>query len=259
MIRAILFNVAFYVTTLLFLVLGSWLLFMPRRWAMLGFRAHAVTSVWLLHRIAGTRLEVRGRENLPPGPVLVAAKHQSAFDTFGLVSLMRDPAMIMKQELMWIPLYGWFAQKFGMIFVRRTAGPSALRRMARDAVERAGMGREIVIFPEGTRRPPGAPPDYKPGVILLYETLQIPCCPIALNSGLFWPRRSMLRYPGTIVVDFLDPIPAGLSREQFATRLQGAIESASDGLIVEAGAASDPPPTWREAMERVRCRQGAAA
>ena len=239
MIRSLLYAVAFYVASALYMVLGSWLLLAPRSWAMVGLKAHALTCVWLLRVIVGTRLEVRNREKLPPGPVLVASKHQSAWDTFGLLPLMRDPAMVMKHELIWIPFYGWFSQKFRMIFVRREAGPSALRQMARDASDRAEEGREIVIFPEGTRRAPGAPPDYKPGVVFLYEALKIPCCPVALNSGLFWPRRTLRRYPGTMVVEFLDPIPPGLPRSEFLPRLQDAIETASTALATEAAGTSD--------------------
>ncbi|MGI9383876.1 MAG: lysophospholipid acyltransferase family protein [Methyloligellaceae bacterium] len=237
MIRSVLFAIAFYLNSALFLVLGSWLLLSPRSWAMAALKAHGLVSVWLLRVIVGTRLEVRNHEKLPPGPVLVASKHQSAWDTFGLVPLMRDPAMIMKRELIWIPFYGWFSRKFRMIFVRRAAGPSALRRMARDAADRARDGREIIIFPEGTRRAPGAPPNYKPGVVLLYEALKIPCCPVALNSGLFWPRRTIRRYPGTIIVEFLDPIPPGLPRSEFLPRLQSAIETATDALAAEAASA----------------------
>lgn len=252
MIRSIIYTVVFYIVTALFLVLGSWLLLGPRSWAMAGLAAHGRTCVWLLRVICGTRMEVRGHEKLPPGPVLVASKHQSAWDTFALVPLLNDPAMIMKRELLWIPFYGWFSAKFRMIFVRREAGPSALRRMARDARDRAEAKREIVIFPEGTRRTPGAPADYKSGVLFLYDALKIPCAPIALNSGLYWPRRSFRRYPGTIVVEFLDPIPPGLSRTEFLKRLQNAIESKSDALIVEAAKAPNPPPI----AANVRARLG---
>lgn len=232
--RSLVYAVAFYVVTLAILVFGAWLLLGPRKWAMMGLRAHAVVSTWLLEKICGTRTEVRGRENLPQGAVLVASKHQSAWDTFGLVPLFRDPALVMKRELVFIPLYGWFAAKFGMIFVRREAGPAALRRMARDARDRAAMGREIVIFPEGTRRPPGSPPAYRPGVLFLYDALDVPCVPVALNSGLFWPRRSLRRYPGTIIVEFLQPIPPGLPRKEFRERLQTAVETATARLVAEA-------------------------
>ncbi len=233
-VRSLLFAVVFYVNTAVFLVLGSPLLLGPRRWAMLGLKAHAHASLWWLRLIAGTRLEVRGRENLPAGAVLVAAKHQSAWDTFALITLFRDPAMVMKAELGWIPLYGWFSHKFRHIFVQRERGPSALKRLIADARDRAAAGREIVIFPEGTRRAPGAPPDYKPGAIALYEALALPCIPLALNSGVFWPRRSWLRRPGTIVVEILPPMPPGMDRKRFKRELQERIEAATARLVEEA-------------------------
>lgn len=242
MLRALVFNIAFYLATALYLLLGSWLFLAPRRWAMVGLASHARTCLWLQRVIVGTRLEVRGHSRLPRGAALIAAKHQSAWDTFALVPLLHDPAIVMKEELKWIPFYGWFSVKFGMIFVRREAGPRALRQMARDARARAAEGRQILIFPEGTRRAPGAPPRYQPGVLFLYETLGLPCVPVALNSGLFWPRRSFRRYPGTIVVEFLEPIPPGLPRAQFKARLEEAIETASARLIAEARAAIPAPP-----------------
>ena len=234
MARSLLFDVLFYVTTTLFVVLGSPLLFAPRSWAMAALKVHGRFELWLLRVIVGTRLEVRGAEKLPEGACLVAAKHQSAWETFGLIPLFRDPALLMKRELFWIPFHGWFSYKFGMIPVDRDKGPAALRRMLREAKHRVADGREIVIFPEGTRRAPGAPPDYKTGVVLLYEALGVPCVPVALNSGLFWPRRSVERRPGTIVVEFLDPIPPGLPRTEFLERLIGAVETASDRLLTEA-------------------------
>jgi 1-acyl-sn-glycerol-3-phosphate acyltransferase len=234
-VRAFLFNVLFYVTTVLFLGLGSPLLFGPRSWAMWALALHARTELWLLKTIVGTKLEVRGREKLPKAACLVASKHQSAWETFALIPLFRDPAYLMKRELFWIPFHGWFSYKFKMIPVDRDKGPAALRRMLAEAKIRAAAGREIIIFPEGTRRAPGAPPDYKTGVFLLYEALQTPCVPVALNSGLFWPRRSLKRYPGTIIVEFLDPIPPGLSKREFLPRLQETIETASNRLIAEAG------------------------
>jgi 1-acyl-sn-glycerol-3-phosphate acyltransferase len=203
---------------------------------MAALAVHGRFEIWLLEVIAGTRLEVRGQDKLPKGACLVASKHQSAWETFALIPLFRDPAMLMKRELFWIPFHGWFSKKFEMIPVDRDKGPTALRRMLREAKKRVADGREIIIFPEGTRRPPGAPPDYKTGVILLYEALGVPCVPVALNSGLFWPRRSILRKPGTIVVEFLDPIPPGLPKAEFLTRLTGAIETASAHLLAEAKA-----------------------
>lgn len=248
---AVLFSISFYAATVLILVAAIPLFLGPRRWIIAALQLHGRVSVWLLKAIVGTRMEVRGHANLPPGPVLVAAKHQSAWDTFALTFLMRDPALVMKRELFWIPLYGWFSARMGMIGVRRAEGPAALRRMARDAQHRAGENREVLIFAEGTRRAPGAPPAYKPGVAHLYRALGVPCCPVALNSGLFWPRRSWKRYPGTIVVEFLEPIPPGLSRRDFMARLEAAIEPATDRLIAEAAAAPDAPPIPQAARERL--------
>ncbi|HLO22441.1 MAG TPA: lysophospholipid acyltransferase family protein [Methyloceanibacter sp.] len=234
MARSLLFNLLFYVTTALFVVLGSPLLFGPRSWAMAALAVHGRFELWLLKVIVGLKLEVRGQEKLPKGACLVASKHQSAWETFALTPLFRDPALLMKRELFWIPFHGWFSHKFEMIPVDRDKGPAALRAMLREAKKRIADGREIIIFPEGTRRAPGAPPDYKTGVVLLYDALGVPCVPVALNSGVFWPRRSLIRHPGTIIVEFLDPIPPGLPRGEFMSRLTSAIETASGRLLAEA-------------------------
>jgi 1-acyl-sn-glycerol-3-phosphate acyltransferase len=236
MARSVLFNILFFVTTTLFVVIGSPLLFMPRSWAMAALKVHARFELFLLRLIVGTKIEVRGEENIPKGPCLVASKHQSAWETFALIPIFRDPALLMKRELFWIPFHGWFSYKFQMIAVDRDKGPSALRRMLREARKRIEDGREIIIFPEGTRRVPGAPPDYKTGIVLLYDGLGVPCLPVALNSGLFWPRRSVIRRPGTIIVEILDPIPPGLPKAEFLRLLETAIEGASDRLLVEGGA-----------------------
>ena len=236
MARSLLFNLLFYVTTALYVVLGSPLLFAPRSWAMAALANHAHFELFLLRHIVGLKLEVRGHDKLPRTACLVASKHQSAWETFALIPLFRDPALLMKRELFWIPFHGWFSKKFEMIPVDRDKGPAALRAMLRETRKRVVHGREIIIFPEGTRRPPGAPPDYKTGVVLLYEALGIPCVPVALNSGLFWPRRSLLRRPGTIVVEFLDPIPPGLPKSEFLLRLIESIETASNRLLAEVKA-----------------------
>jgi 1-acyl-sn-glycerol-3-phosphate acyltransferase len=241
--RSLAFLVVLYINTALFRLLGSWVLMGARRGAMEGLRLHALASLWWLRIICGTRVEVRGREKIPPGACLVASKHQSAWDTFGLIPVFRDPAMVMKAELGWIPFYGWFSHKFEHIFVKRDRGPRALKAMIRDGRQRAAQGREIIIFPEGTRRPPGAPPDYKPGFIALYEGLAVTCVPLALNSGLFWPRRSILRFPGTIVVEILDPIPPGLPRAQARELITERIEKACARLIAEARSMPNPPPS----------------
>jgi 1-acyl-sn-glycerol-3-phosphate acyltransferase len=233
-LRSLIYNIVFYVNLVLFLVLGSPFYLTPRKWSVRALQAWATTSLWWLKLICGTRYEIRGAENIPEGAVLVAAKHQSAWDTFALLPLFDDPAMVLKRELVFIPLFGWFIPKFRMIPVARSSGASGLKAMVARAREAAVMGRQIVIFPEGTRRLPGAPPDYKPGAAALYLKLGLPCLPIALNSGLYWPRRKFLRYPGTIVVEILPLIEAGLTRGDFSKRLETAIETAT-ARLVEAG------------------------
>lgn len=241
-VHSIIYAVVFYLTTALFLILGSWLFFAPRSWAMKGLEIHGRTCVKLLKLICGTGFELRGAENIPDGGCLVVSKHQSAWDTFGLIPVFRDPAVVLKDELKWIPFYGWFCVKFEHILVRRERASVALKKMTADAQNRFSQSRQILIFPEGTRRNPGAPPDYKPGYVALYEGLGTAAVPLALNSGLFWPRRSFLRYPGTIVVSVLPPIPSGLPRKEFSKRMQAAIEDESNKLIAEALAKPNPPP-----------------
>jgi 1-acyl-sn-glycerol-3-phosphate acyltransferase len=199
-------------------------------------RMWAHSSLWLLKVLAGTKVEIRGREKIPAGGLLIAAKHQSLWETFALVTLFDDPAFILKRELMWIPFFGWYAWKGGSIPVNRKAGSQALIQMTERAREEAAHGRQVVIFPEGTRRPPGAPPAYKFGVAHLYQNLGVPCLPVALNSGLYWPRRRFIRRPGTIRVEILDPIPPGLPRDAFFKTMQDGIESASDRLLAEGRA-----------------------
>ncbi len=258
LLRSLIFALLFYLCTAIFVVGGSFLLLGPRRWAMAGLRAHAVVSLWLLRWIVGTRMELRGREKLPKPPYLVASKHQSAWDTFALIPIFSDPAMVMKWELTLIPFYGWFSRKFEHVFVRRERGPSALRSLVRDAKDRADAGREVVIFPEGTRRAPGAEPDYRSGAVALYEGLGLPCVPVALNSGLYWPRRKLLRYPGTIIVEILDPLPPGLPRAEFRAALEKRIETASSRLILEAARAPISPPIPADILARAKASLAAA-
>jgi 1-acyl-sn-glycerol-3-phosphate acyltransferase len=233
-LRSALYNVVFYVNLALFLVLGSEFFFLPRKWAVRALQAWAKSALWWMKVIVGTHIEVRGVEHIPHGAALVAGKHQSFWETFAILPCLNDPAMVLKKELSYIPFFGWFIHKFRMIIVERTAGSAALKDLVRRAKQEAARGRQIVIMPEGTRRPIDAPPDYKPGAAALYTNLDLPCVPFALNSGLFWPRRKFLRHPGTIVIEFLPPIPPGLPRKQFQARLEAAIETATARLVAEA-------------------------
>ncbi len=241
-VRSLVFAALFYALTALFLLAGSWLLLAPRRWAMAGLALHGRTCVALLRIICRTHVEIRGSHHVPSGGCLIISKHQSAWDTFALTPLFRDPAIVLKDELKWIPVYGWFCVKFNHILVKREKASAALKALISDAKSRVAEGREIIIFPEGTRTQPLAPADYKPGYVALYEALNVPAVPLALNSGLYWPRRSLMRYPGTIIVAFQPPIAPGMARAAFRHHVELTIEDASRALVVEAANSSTPPP-----------------
>jgi 1-acyl-sn-glycerol-3-phosphate acyltransferase len=232
-LRSLLFNALFYLNLVALMITALPAFVLPRRIVVEIAKQWGRNSLWLLRVICGVKVEYRGRDKIPPGPLLVAAKHQSTWDTFALLHLFADPTFIIKRELMWIPMFGWCSWKAGMIPVDRGAGKTALADMAKRARAALLERRQIVIFPEGTRRAPGAEPKYKVGIAQLYGEGVAPCLPIALNSGLFWPRRRFLRYPGTVVVDILDPIPPGLERGAFFTRLEDEIETATARLVAE--------------------------
>jgi len=241
-LRSLLFNCFFYVhtTIMLFALLPTE--FMSKRALMAGVKSWTRVNRWAMTAIGGVDVELRGLEHLPSGGVIVASKHQSTFETVALLDLFSDPTFVLKKELMSIPLFGWYAKKAEQIPVDRSAGRQALALMTERAREEAAKGRQIVIYPEGTRRPAGAEPAYKHGVAHLYEHLGVPLVPVALNSGLFWPRHGFRRPPGTLVVEFLPAIPPGQDPEAAFAAMREAIETGTDRLIAEALAAPNPPP-----------------
>lgn len=233
-LRSLIFNVLFYLTLVLWLIVAVPTFVMPSA-AILGVaKAWGRWNVWLMRMVCGTRVQFLGVERIPQGPLIIASKHQSMWETFALLRFIDQPIFILKRELNWIPFFGWYLMKAGMIGIDRKAGVRSLKMLARMTQQQMHRGRQLVIFPEGTRRPVGAPPAYKSGVALIYAEGDVPCMPVALNSGLCWPRRTFLRYPGTITVEFLDPLPPGLKRDAFMTRLEASIEGATDRLV-EAG------------------------
>jgi 1-acyl-sn-glycerol-3-phosphate acyltransferase len=233
LVRSVVFNVLFYLNLLLHSVAAVPTLVMPRRAIVEVCRFWARSNIWLLRAVCGIKVEFRGLEKIPAGPLLVAAKHQSLWETFALFIVFPDPAYILKRELIYIPFFGWYAWKAGMIPVDRGRRSQALADLTVRARAALDHKRQIIIFPEGTRRAPGAPPNYKYGVVHLYAETATPCLPVALNSGLFWPRRSFRRYPGTVVVEILDPIAPGLAKPAFAEQLQQVIETATARLVDE--------------------------
>jgi 1-acyl-sn-glycerol-3-phosphate acyltransferase len=235
LVRSIIFNVLFYVNLIAHLIAALPTFVLPYPCLRVFIRSYAMTSLWLLRVVCGTKVEWRGAEKIPKGACIVACKHQSLWETFSLYAVLHDPVYVLKRELMWIPLFGWYMWKAGQIPIDRTAGIGALARMTGRARKALAAGdRQIVVFPEGTRRSPGASPDYKPGIVYLYGKAGVPCVPMALNSGVYWPRRSLLRLPGIIIAEILDPIPPGLDNGTFFSQLQGSIEEASNRLLEES-------------------------
>jgi 1-acyl-sn-glycerol-3-phosphate acyltransferase len=235
-LRSFAFNVSFVATTALIGVAGLPMLLGPRHWSMQLGRFWAGSVLWLLGSIAGLRGEVRGMGHLPTGSCLIAMKHQSAWDTLMLQALFRDPAVVIKRELLCVPFYGWYARRAGSIPVDRRGGAGALRGMVAGARRAAAEGRPIIIFPQGTRTAPGHPVPYHPGVAALYQALYLPLIPAAVNSGLFWGRRSFLKRPGRIILEFLEPIAPRLSRRELMAELERRIETATTALEEEARA-----------------------
>ena len=229
-LRAALFNVAFFVMTLVLSVLYLPLLLAPPLWMMAAARGWIRAMQWLLRVVVGLDHRVVGAANLPNGPMLIAAKHQSAWETFAFNVLLADPVFVIKRELFWIPFYGWFAHHAGMIGIDRKGRASALKKMIADAQTALNARRPIIIFPEGTRTAPGTTPKYQTGIAALYQALDVPVVPIALNSGLYWGRRAFLKRPGTITVEILPPIPPGLPRDAFMRRLETSVEDAARRL-----------------------------
>jgi len=229
-LRSLVFNVLFGAWTGFLAVAGTPILLLPAgaTWALA--RLWIGGGLALLAAVVGLRHRVIGQEHCPPGPAIYAAKHQSAWDTLILSVLLDRPAFVLKQELLRVPFFGWYLRHCAMIPVDRQGRATALKRMLAAARAAADSGRPILIFPEGTRVPPGERRPYQPGIAALYGHLDLPVVPIALNSGLFWGRRSFSKRSGIITLQFLPPLPANLPRKDFIRELEDKIETASAEL-----------------------------
>lgn len=233
LLRSLLFAGVFYVWSTLCAIILAPLMLGPRWLTMRIMRLWAEGFIVLLRPICGIRVEVRGREHLPTGAALVAGKHQCMFDALGTLAIYPDGCFVTKKELFAIPFFGWWCRRAGMIAIDRAGGAKALRQLVADAAERMREARQLIIFPEGHRMPPGETGEYQPGVAALYRDLGLPCTPVATNSGVHWPAHGFIRRPGVIVYQFLEPIPAGLHRAAFMRELQTRIETASTALLDE--------------------------
>ena len=230
-VRSLIFTLWLYLSMPLFAIGLSPALLMPHGVAIAVIKLWARFVLFGLRWIAGVKVEVRGLEHRPTGPALIAAKHQGMLDVIAPFAFLDDACFVMKKELMPLPFFGWFAWKTKMIAVDRAAHAKALKDMVRQTRARLAEGRQILIFPEGTRTTPGEPADYKPGVAAIYRDVEAPCWPVATNSGVHWPAHGFKRYPGTVVFEFLPPIPAGLKRAAFMAELESRIETASTALL----------------------------
>ncbi len=230
-LRSLIFAIYMYGLMVVFGILGLPTLLGPRSWARGMLKTYLIVLWFGLRWICGVRYEVRGREHLPEGGALIASKHQSMWETLAFWGILPDPAIILKKSLVYMPFFGWFAVKLGNISIDRKGGASTLRAMLKQAKQRGSEGRQVLIFPEGTRTAPGENPEYKPGIVGLYQAMKVPCIPVALNSGVHMTNYCGLRKPGLIVVEFLEPIPPGLEKKQFLDLLHERISTASDRLL----------------------------
>ncbi|HEY1430344.1 MAG TPA: lysophospholipid acyltransferase family protein [Stellaceae bacterium] len=243
--RALAFNFAFFGWTAILGTLGLPFLFTPRAVTMRFGRFWAASVLVLLRLIVGLRHEIRGLDRVPRGGCVIAMKHQSAWDALVLPVVLGDPAVVVKRELLLLPFYGWYAARAGSIAIDRKAGAGALRQMLARARPVAAAGRPIVIFPEGTRVAPGERKPYQPGVAALYQALALPLVPAAVNSGLYWGRRSFVKRKGRIILEFLEPIPPGRTRPRLMAELERRIETASAALLREGMSATTARPQRR--------------
>ena len=235
MLRSLLFNLIYGIWSAAMHIVCLPLLLGPRAWIYGAAGLWIDVTFWLLKHVVGLDYRVVGAENLPQGSAIYAAKHQSAWETLFLSRYLHYPAFVLKRELLSIPLFGWYLRKVGMIAIDRKAGASALRDMTRQSAAVFAEGRSLLIFPEGTRVAPGQQRPYQPGIAGLYGQLKVPVVPIALNSGLFWGRRSYVKKPGTITVEILPAIQPGLDRKALMRDLENRIETAANRLASSAG------------------------
>jgi 1-acyl-sn-glycerol-3-phosphate acyltransferase len=229
-VRSLIYVALFYLWTAFVAIGATPILLGPVSWTYRMFHFWGRGVVAMLP-ICGIRVEVRGRQFIPTGPALVAPKHQCMLDVFAQFMWLPASAFVMKKELAWIPWFSWYAKKAGAIVIDRAGGAKTMRQVIREGIELFKHGRQVVTFPEGTRKAPGEAPDYKPGIAALYRELDVPVYPVATNAGVHWPAHGFIRKPGTIVFEYLEPIPPGLKRAEFMRVLEERIEAKSTELL----------------------------
>jgi 1-acyl-sn-glycerol-3-phosphate acyltransferase len=245
-IRSLIFNVVFVLNNIVWFILALPLLLLPRKiffpWVL---HPWCWSNLWLHSWICGVRMEFRGQENIPQGACIAASKHQSVWETLALTASFAEPRYILKKELMYVPLFGFYLMRTGQVPINRGNKADAITAVNKAAMLAMREGGQLLIFPEGTRRPVDAPPNYKMGVAHLYDALKVPVVPVAINAGVVWPRRTFIKYPGAIVMEYLPPIAPGLPKQDFIALLEKTIEEATNRLVAEARA----HPTFRKAQD----------
>ncbi len=235
-IRSLIFNILFFFTLAFGCIIGTIIGLFSRK-ATIPFW----NKIWMplccsFLKICGISIEIRGKEYIRQEGVIYAIKHQSSLETYCLSSYITKAVFILKKELTYVPLFGWAQHLYGMIAVNRAAGGATLKKLLHDAKDRIQQGRPIIIFPEGTRTKPGKTTDYKPGLVFLYQNLNVPVIPVAVNTGLFWAKNSFLRYPGKVVIEFLPPLPLNMDKKEFMAQLKEKIEDKCAQLNQESAA-----------------------
>jgi 1-acyl-sn-glycerol-3-phosphate acyltransferase len=191
--------------------------------SILGCKIWAYCVVYGAKYITGVNFVVKGK--VPKHPVIFASKHQSAWETAIFHILSPAPCYVLKKELMYIPFFGLYLAVSGQIWIDRSKGTAALKKLITQVNDRTSKGRSVVIFPEGTRTKPGSKPDYKSGIAVLYSKINAPIVPVSLNSGVYWGKNAFIKKPGTITIEFKHALPAGLSKQEFMQELEKQIEA----------------------------------
>lgn len=252
-VRSALFNILFYLNLIIQMIVFSPAYFlMPRKAAWVVPKNWVRSNHWLLKTVVGTDYVIDGLENIPQGSYIIAPKHQSFWDAYALLPHLDDPFYILKRELTWIPFFGWYVIKMRMVPINRGSRSKVMPEVMRQTKDQMKEGRQLIIYPEGTRRPVGAEPKYKFGIAKIYAELGVPVVPVAMNPGLFWPRRRFRRYPGTIRVRILPPIEPGLDPEIFMARLIEVTETATDALLMQTVKENPDLPLPPQALARVQ-------
>ena len=233
-LRSFTFNLLFFCWCMISAVIFAPAFIISPKAARSAGKPWANVTLWLVRIVCGIRYEIRGREHISDKPVIYASKHQSAWDTVIFWAILYHPTFVLKQSLLRIPLWGWYLWRMQMIAIDRSAGASSIKKIIKDSKAELAKGRPIIIFPEGTRKRPGAPTDYQPGILAMYKQLKTPVVPIALNSGVYWGKDAFLKKPGTIILEFLPPIEPGQDKKIFAEKLENTIETKTDLLLQEA-------------------------